>query len=53
MKPSNIFMRAYWLAKAENNEAKQAVLSYIDKMGNDGSYRVFANEIKSHIERGK
>lgn len=51
MEVLNIFMQAYRFAKIENNEAKKTVLSYIDTMGNDNSYRVFANELKAQIKR--
>lgn len=46
-----IFMRAYRLAKGENDEAKKTVLSYIDEMGRDGSYSVFTNELRAQIRR--
>lgn len=46
-----IFMRAYHFASKENDEAKQAVLSYIDEMEKDNSYRVFATELKNQIRR--
>ena len=47
----NVFVRAYRLAKGENDEAKKTVLSYIDEMGRDGSYSVFTNELKAQIRR--
>lgn len=45
----NIFMRAYRLAKAESEEAERTVLLYIDSIGNDHSYRVFYNQLKTEI----
>lgn len=47
----NIFLRAYRLAKNEGTQAKEAVLSYINTMANDNSYRVFYNELSNHIRR--
>lgn len=47
----NIFMRAYRLAKGEGAEAKETVLSYINSMASDDSYRVFYNELSGQIKR--
>lgn len=47
----NIFMRAYRLAKSENVEAKETVLSYVKAMANDNSYRVFSTELINQINR--
>lgn len=46
----NIFMRAYNLAKNESEEAKNTILSYIENMGKDDSYRVFYKELASQIK---
>ncbi len=46
----NVFIHAYRLAKNENREAQQAVVSYIDAMGQDDSYRIFARELKRQIQ---
>lgn len=42
----DIFMRAYQLAKGERNRAVQTVVSYIDTMGRDASYKVLAEELQ-------
>ncbi len=47
----NVFMRSYQLAKEEGKGAKDTVLSYIEEMGRDGAYSVFANELKTQIRR--
>lgn len=47
----NIFLRAYRLAKNESNQAKESVLNYINTMANDGSYKVFYNELNNYIRR--
>lgn len=47
----NIFMRAYQLAKSENDAAKQAVLSHIATMENDSSYKNFTCELNARIKR--
>ena len=47
----NIFLRAYRLAKNEGTQARDIVLSYINTMANDNSYRVFYNELSNHIKR--
>ena len=47
----NVFMRAYRLAKNESDEAKQTVLSYINTLTNDSSYRVFTTELNNQIRR--
>lgn len=47
----NIFMDAYRLARNENNEAKQTILSYIESMENDESYKVFVRELNAQIKR--
>lgn len=49
MEVLNIFMHAYCLAKDESEEARKTVLSYIDVMGRDNSYSVFANALKVEI----
>ncbi len=46
-----IFMRAYRLAKAESEDAKQTVVSYIDNLSNDNSYKAFANVLKQSIQQ--
>lgn len=45
----DIFMRAYRLAKKEGNREKEIVVSYIDKMNRDESYKVFVTELKNQI----
>lgn len=45
----NIFMNAYCLAKAESDEARNIVLSYVEEMGKDNTYSVFTNELKKQI----
>lgn len=47
----NIFMRAYRLAKNEGAEAKETVLSYINTLSADNSYRVFTTELNNQIRR--
>lgn len=47
----NIFMRAYRLAKNESADAKETVLSYINTLTNDDSYRVFSAELNNQIRR--
>lgn len=47
----NVFMRSYRLAKEESKGAKDTVLSYIEEMGREGAYSVFANELKAQIRR--
>lgn len=47
----NIFLRAYRLASSESNTAREAVLSYIDTMTQDNSYKVFVDELKTQIKR--
>ncbi len=46
----NLFIYAYRLSKGESDEAKEIVLSYINEMGRDNSYRVFANELKNKVQ---
>ena len=46
----NIFMHTYQLAKNEGKEAKETVLSHINEMSKEESYRIFANELKKKIE---
>ena len=47
----NVFMRAYRLAKNESTEAKETVLSYINTLTTDSSYRVFTTELNNQIRR--
>lgn len=47
----NIFMQTYRLAKSEGNDAKETVLSYVKTMGEDGSYKVFYNELMKQIRK--
>lgn len=47
----NVFMQAYNFAKDESEEAEEIVISYIDEMGKDNSYSVFANVLKAQIKR--
>ena len=47
----NIFMRAYRLAKNESTAAKETVLSYINALSNDSSYKVFTTELNNQIKR--
>lgn len=46
----NMFINAYRLAKKENDEAKQIVLSYIEDMAKDSSYKVFSSELIGRIK---
>ena len=46
----NIFVKAYQLAKSENEIAADTVISYIDEMSKDGAYKVFANKLKTRIK---
>lgn len=47
----NRFMQAYRLAKNEGDAAKNTVLSYINSLSNDGSYKVFMTELNNQIKR--
>lgn len=47
----NVFMRAYRLAKNESDAAKNTVLSYIQELSNDSTYKVFTNELNNQIRR--
>lgn len=47
----DIFVKAYRLAKNEGSEAEKTVLSYIDTMARDDSYRIFYNELITRIRR--
>lgn len=47
----NIFLQAYRLAKNESDQAKRVVLSYIDTLEQDSSYRIFYKELKAQIKR--
>ena len=47
----NIFMKAYSLAKAEGEQEKQTVVSYIDSLGQDNTYCVFTGELKKAIKK--
>lgn len=47
----NIFMRAYRLAKSESDEAKNTILSYVNDLAQDNSYRVFANELRKQLQK--
>lgn len=51
MEVLNIFMNAYRLAKSESNEAQNIILSYINSLENDESYRIFATELIKYIKR--
>ena len=45
----NIFLKAYRLAKNENSDARNTIITYLDELGRDNSYSVFANEVKKQI----
>lgn len=47
----NIFLHAYRLAKAEDDQAVQAVLNYINTMEKDDSYQILYRELKKSIQR--
>lgn len=47
----NVFMKAYRLAKKEGVEEKETVLSYINALNTDNSYRVFITELNKQIRR--
>lgn len=47
----NIFLKAYRLAKNENSEARNTINAYINELGKDNSYSVFAGELKRQISR--
>ncbi len=49
MKVLDIFMKAYRLAKSENDEARKIIISYIEKMEKDNSYHVFFYELQKKI----
>lgn len=44
-----IFMRAYYLAKDESEQARKQVLNYLNEMERDSSYSVFVGELKKKI----
>lgn len=47
----NIFLKAYRLAKNENSDARNTIITYLDELGRDNSYSVFANEVKKQISQ--
>lgn len=51
MEVFNLFMQAYRLAKGENEKAKQEVVSYIDRLGQEEPYNVFAKELQKQIQK--
>lgn len=51
IKVLNIFMKAYRLAKNEDNEAQKRILSYIETMGNDNKYNIFYEELRKQITK--
>lgn len=44
-----IFMRAYYLAKDESEQARKQVLNYLNELERDSSYSVFVGELKKKI----
>ena len=47
----DIFMKAYRSAKSENEQAKQTIISYVNSLAQDNSYKVFTNTLLSQIQR--
>lgn len=45
----NIFLKAYRLAKNENSDARNTIITYLDELGRDNSYSAFADEVKTQI----
>ncbi len=46
----DIFVKAWQLAKQEGPEATEAIAAYVEKLGRDPSYSVFANEVKKNMQ---
>lgn len=44
-------MKAYRSAKSENEQAKQTIISYVNSLAQDNSYKVFTNTLLSQIQR--
>ena len=49
----NYFIKAYNLAKNEGNDAENTIITYIDIMEQDKSYKVFVKELKKQIKKNK
>ena len=45
-----LFLRAYHLAKEESEEAKNAILYYVNSLGNDPSYKFFSYVLNAQIK---
>lgn len=49
----DIFVRAYQLAKNEQNNSTERIEKHIEKLSHDQSYQVFVNELRKAIKRVK
>lgn len=47
----DIFMRAYHSAKSENEQAKQSIISYVNSLAQDNSYKVFTNALLTRLKK--
>ena len=47
----DIFIKAYCLAKNENDAAKQTIISYVNSLAQDNSYKVFTNTLLAQIQK--
>lgn len=47
----DIFMKAYYLAKADSTDAKKTIVSYINSLAQDNSYTVLATELMKQIKK--
>lgn len=47
----DIFIKAYRLAKNENDAAKQTIISYVNSLAQDNSYKVFTNTLLAQIQK--
>ena len=46
----NIFLKAYYLAKAESQEATATVRNYCDELSHDPAYTVFSAELRKQLK---
>ena len=44
-------MKAYRSAKIENEQAKQTIVSYVNSLAQDNSYKVFTNALLTQIQK--
>lgn len=47
----DVFMKAYRSAKIENEQAKQTIVSYVNSLAQDNSYKVFTNALLTQIQK--